>query len=217
MLPTFPIYVYLSFYHQQTEGNSSTFAQLVQKVTQNSHDVTAGWYILSLVCVRLPFSGSVWMRGGSILINNTCTRGEFYIKPVRRLTRATCCGFMCVWDGSSGLSGPDSSNKDTLGRIHKSFDQLGPSVEPKPLSQSQILQRKAFVSRRSLGLTFPPTTDTSFKNKIQIGCWTVTWLSDGYNLTTVPHSHPSRIGHHLPHRRSCSSLPGHGPHTEGRG
>lgn len=75
------------------------------------------------------------MRGGSILINNTCTRGEFYIKPVRRLTRATCCGFMCVWDGSSGPSGPDSSNKDTLGRIHKSFDQLGPSVEPKPFSQ----------------------------------------------------------------------------------
>lgn len=158
--------------------------------------------------MRLPFPGSVWMRGGSILINNTCTRGEFYIKPVRRLTRATCCGFMCVWDGSSGLSAPDSSNKDTLGRIHKSLDQPGPSVQTKPFSQSQILQRKAFVSRRSLGLTFPPATDASFK-RFAVG----PLLGSLVAIT----SRPSHIGRHFQHRPPCSSLPGHGAHTEGSG
>lgn len=83
----------------------------------------------------LVWFGLVWMRQGSILINTTCAGGELYIKLVCRLTQATCCGFMCVWDGSAGLSDPDSSLEDTLGRIHKSFDQLGPSVEPKLLSQ----------------------------------------------------------------------------------
>lgn len=160
-----------------------TFGQLppplVEKVTQNSHYDTAGWYVLRLVCVQLPFFGSVWMRGGSILINNTCTRGEFYIKPVRRLTRATCCGFMCVWDGSSGLSDPDSSNEDMLGRIHKSFDQLGPSVEPIPFSQ-----RVKFCDAKHL---FQREASAPFRNQIIIRfCyWTVSGVIQRISFKVV--------------------------------
>lgn len=114
---------------------------------------------MCLTCVcNLLFSvwyGLVWMRQGSILINTTCAGGELYIKLVCRLTQATCCGFMCVWDGSAGLSDPDSSHEDTLGRIHKSFDQLGPSVEPKLLSQRVgFCDARHLFQKRNLSLAF---------------------------------------------------------------
>lgn len=132
----------------------------------------AGWCVLSVSCVCSPlllvWFGLVWMREGSPLINNTCARGELYIKLVCRLTQATCCGFLCGWSGNAGLSDPDSSNKDTLGTIQKSFDQLAPSVEPKQLIQRVCLCDQSIYDKAKPRFNLFPTMDTSFRNKIII-------------------------------------------------
>lgn len=136
----------------------------------------AGWYILYTVCLvcmcnprLLVWFGLVWMREGSILINNTCTGGEPYIKLVCRLTRATCCGFMCV----CGLAAQASMIQAVQIRTHwaQSISHLISLVHP--LSRSCWVRELVSATQNIYYQVKPrinlfPILETSFRNKIII-------------------------------------------------